>query len=227
MKSGWTMRALAGAVVACGMWAGTAGEASGQSLAPVNPAYARWAKEGGEKTAVAPRAPRGKKRGDDGALLGYVPEVADLSYLADLNSSLECGVGAGHASRFDLREQGRVTGAKDQGAHSTCWAYAAMGSLEGAVKGARGGEPDFSEWHMATRHGWNFGVDEGGNAVVAAGYLVRWAGPAAEADGEAESPSPQAHVQRIRWVPGKVAALDNDRIKDSIGAHGPLYAGLW
>ena len=234
MKSGWMALAAAGVAVGCAL---VAGEARGQGLAPVNPAYARWAKGGeeGKAPALAKRSPRGLKRdgGEGEAVLGFVPEVADTSYLSDLNSSLECGVGSGHAVHFDLREQGAVTGVRDQGEHPTCWAFAAMGSLEGAAKKSWGGEPDFSENHLANAHGWSHGYEDGGNALVASGYLLRWAGPVAESDdpypgpGRAVAAQPAAHVQRIRWIPGKVAALDNDRIKEALEKHGALYASMW
>ena len=208
-----------------GLWL-AAGTAWAQHLAPVNPAFAKWMKDGGKEAAAARRA-AARARGDEGPSLGYVPEVADLSYLADLNDSMECGVSAGRPARYDLRDEGRVTPVRDQGTHPTCWAHAAMASLEPSAKASVGVDPDWSEGHMAANHGWSASVEDGGNAMMASGYLLRWGGPVAEADGDSPAASPEAHVQRTRWVPGKVAALDNDRIKDAIVAHGPLYAGFW
>ena len=59
--------------------------------------------------------------------------------------------------KYDLRDQGRVTGIKNQIPYNDCWAFATMSSLESNLitKGIAGKDIDLSEAHLAwyTLHG--------------------------------------------------------------------------
>ena len=228
----WTAAAMLSGAVA---W--------GQGMAPVNPAFARWQREKAAKAVKggeAPAKPRGARspaaRGEAGGEemdFGFVPTVLDMGYLSNLNDNLTQGVGDELPSSFDLRESGAVTGVKDQGNYGNCWAFASLGSLESWVKKSEGVELDFSENHLANRHGWNPKFGAGGNAQMAEGYLLRWAGPVAESEDPYPAPgaSPAGtvlrHAQRVRWIPGRTGYLDNDGIKSALMAWGGLMADYY
>ena len=229
----WTAAAMLSGAVA---W--------GQGMAPVNPAFARWQREkaakavkGGEAPSAKPRGARSPSaRGEAGGEemdFGFVPTVLDMGYLANLNDNMTQGVGDALPSSFDLRESGAVTGVKDQGSWGNCWAFAALGSLESWAKKSEGAELDLSENHLANRHGWNSGFGGGGNAQMAEGYLLRWAGPVAESEDGYPRPGQSAagtvlrHSQRVRWIPGRTGYLDNDGIKSALMSWGALQADYY
>ena len=106
--------------------------------------------------------------------------------------------------KFDSRVDGYVTSVKNQNPYGTCWAYAAMASLEGSmlVAGRVGSDIDLSEWHLAY-FATHTGSDElgntkgdyvnsledeysymntGGNILMAATALSNWKGAAKEKD---------------------------------------------
>ncbi len=117
-------------------------------------------------------------------------------------------------TKWDARDYGWVTPAKDQGQIGTCWTFATYATLETQLLKAGKGEWDFSEKNMANLHGRiGFVANDGGNNDFAAGYLLRWSGAVAEAndpygtinslsDWTPSSPlAPSVHVQHIAWMP--------------------------
>ena len=179
--------------LAAGLLLGLAGSVWAQQMAPVNPAFARWQRERAAKEAESKEKPQEKPRGARSAAargeaggedmdFGFVPTVLDMGYLSNLNDNLVQGVGEVLESAYDLREQGALTEVRDQGSYGNCWAFAAMGSLESWVKKAEGVELDLSENHLVNLHGWSQGFGAGGNAQMASGYFLRWAGPVAESE---------------------------------------------
>jgi len=221
-----------------------AGSAGAQQLSPVNPAFARWQREravriaAGKESEPAKARPARKAsaRGGDGAEeqdFGLVPTVLDMGYLSTLNDNLTQGVGDEFPASFDLREQNALTPVRNQGSWGNCWAFAAFGSLESWIKKSEGIELDLSENHLINRHGWSQGFGKGGNAHMASGYLLRWAGPVAEGDdgyprpGESVEGTPLRHVQRVRWIPGRTAYRDLDGIKSALMAYGALQADYY
>ena len=92
---------------------------------------------------------------------------------------------------FDLRNEGRVTSVKDQAPFSTCWAFAASGSLESTL--LPGEAWDFSEYQLAYTaysgpdaftkiHPLENNLNQGGNSLKSTALLARRAGPVSEAD---------------------------------------------
>ena len=232
----------------------------------VNPQFIKWQKmkragllPSQKKTEVMP-APSGARKvssmstlptaeGDES--VGLVPEMKDLSYLLDQQVGSSWKPSDGYPVKFDLRDEGAVTGVRNQGKFETCWAFAAFGSLESSILKLRDEEAtytasdiDFSERHVADYHGFDLSVKNGGNMLMAMAYLLRWDGPVSESvyaypasdtsvwpDKETISESASAarlHVQNVRWLSPRVSALDNDTVKENVmnvgGVYVPYYA---
>ena len=124
--------------------------AAGPSLAPLNPAFLRdRALPGGGEAELrrsvffaGERRPSGKR-----------PSPLNLDHLRGRGETVRYLAArtfredAAFPSRFDLREQGKLSPIRDQDPYGTCWTFAAMAALESSLLP---GEPrDFSEWHLA------------------------------------------------------------------------------
>ncbi len=216
---------------------------AGQGVAPVNPKFLEWQKRrmvepsiatnAHSRTSSKGRAVLRTDGGEDEQGFGLVPTVMDMDYLADINAGVVRAPVGGFPSAYDLRTQGRVTPVRNQNPYGTCWAFAAMGSLESWVVGNEGVAVDFSENNLANLHGWDWGFNDGGNATMATAYFVRWGGPVAEssdpypAEGVSPSLAPVRHVQKVVWIPGKSDSLDNDAIKEAVMERGALYVSYY
>ncbi|MDR0616734.1 MAG: lectin like domain-containing protein [Synergistaceae bacterium] len=114
------------------------------------------------------------------------PSPVDFSHLSRINAA-HSGVsprGASLPRKFDLRELGFMTPAKNQGADGNCWAYTAMGSLESSYLKKTGKRLDLSEdflsWFAFAGQGAFTGKSRGGGFDnIAVSMLARWAGPVA------------------------------------------------
>ncbi len=220
--------------------------AFGQGTAPMNPKFIEWQKrradEVARKSQESETGANAQKRAapkqaaapaDEDLGMGLVPTLVDMDYLADLNSGVVRAPVGGFPSSYDLRQQGRLTSIRDQNPYGTCWAHATMASLESWILGNEGVETDFSENNLANLHGWDWGFDDGGNATIATAYLARWGGPVDESSdpypdwGGSTVKSPVRHIQRVFWIPGKSAPLDNDAIKQAIMERGAVYVSYY
>lgn len=116
-------------------------------------------------------------------------------------------------AQFDAREQGWITPIRDQAQVGTCWAFAAVATIEAQLKKSGRGEWDFSEKNMVNHRGDGIPFDYGGMLETAAGYLLRGSGPVLEAYDpyvgntndwpKVPSPTlrPALRVQDIAWTP--------------------------
>ncbi len=221
----------------------------GQGIAPVNPKFIEWQKRlaatterpqdeiastnAQRRTSTRKLASADEDVENDEAGFGLVPTVMDMDYLADINAGVVRAPVGGFPASYDLRTQGRVSPVRNQGKYGTCWAFAAIGSLESWVAGNEGVSVDFSENNLANLHGWDWGFDAGGNATMATAYFVKWGGPVAEASdpypsiGGSQSLAPVRHVQKVVWIPGKSDSLDNDAIKEAVMERGALYVSYY
>ena len=229
------MSALVAAITVCETW--------GVSVAPVNPAFLRWQKErrikktAAQATNVQSRAVSfsvtGTEEPEDNQDFGLIPEPFDSSYLANLNTGLDCGVQEALPSKYDLRTCGCLTPVKNQNPYGTCWAHATLGSVEMGLNHEEGIAYDFSENNMANLHGWDWGFNDGGNATISSAYLLRWSGPVLESIDPYPNPGgsvenePERHVQRVRWVPGRTYYLDLDGIKNALMESGALHVSYY
>lgn len=138
---------------------------------------------------------------------------------------------------FDLRDvngESFISDIRNQNPYGTCWTFATFASVESAWKVA--GDENFvnlSEGNMAKCHGYDFGIDEGGNEYMATGYLTRLAGPVFEsADPYEDTNEPgcptinkttdiPAYIDNVLW-------LGNDRelLKKTLMNHGALTTSM-
>ena len=168
-------------------------------LAPLNPAFRQWkAQQADIKASSSCSAQKAT---------GYVPGPVDLSHLAK-NPPVIAAIDTLPVS-YDLRKLGRVTRIRDQEMWGTCWAFAAISSVEsnyltrtlnGEVNGSLGSAEslDLSELHMAwfarnhpykdkvntatpfARYETNIKSIEGGLSSISLAYLAALEGPVLE-----------------------------------------------
>ena len=162
---------------------------------------------------------------------GYVPSPvapprADAATRSEVRRS--------YPASYDLRTDGKVSPVKDQDPFGTCWAFAALASLESGL--LPGEERDFSEDNMVLRSGFDTGgdpYDYGGTYPMATAYLVRWSGPVDEADdayGDGVTPPglvAAKHVQEVLYVPGGAAAGDTGSLKSALMDYGAVATSMY
>lgn len=136
-------------------------------------------------------------------------------------------------SRYDLREQNKLTPVKDQGDCGSCWAFATYGSLESFLLPVE--VWDFSENNLKNTHGFNWAHNRGGNHFISLAYLARWSGPVNETDdtynaSSGVSPSGLAirkHVQDTLFIPDRANSTDNFNIKMAVWSYGAVYSTIY
>ncbi len=198
------------------------GTAPAARIAPLSGALERYLEERAAPGApAAPGSPAG----------GLVPAPVDFSHLS--GAGAPAAGGAGLPSTYDLRPL-RLGPVDDQGTYGTCWAFAALDSLESALLPA---DPqDFSEDNLVLTSGFDDSGDPyqtGGNALEAVAYLARWGGPLTAAEdvyGDAATPRgglPVKHVQDVLFIPPRSGPLDNAGIKQAVMDYGAVYTVMY
>lgn len=140
------------------------------------------------------------------------------------NSSKKYFKSVSYPSKFDLREEGKLTPVKNQGDQGACWAFATYGALESSLLPNESW--DFSEDNLSMRHGFDWGVEDGGNKFISAAYLARWDGPILEVDdpyNDGISPDNlpvRKHVQQI-------ICPSREEIKESLMTYGAVHTGIF
>ncbi len=139
---------------------------------------------------------------------------------------------------YDLRKIGKLSPVEDQGSSGTCWAFAALGSLESSLLPYE--KWSFSENNMknldSSKYTWGFdrGYNDAGCWQEATAYLTRYSGPVTSAQDpfnefSGTSPtgiSPVKHVQDtvILNARNSTGVIDNDQIKEAVMKYGAVYS---
>ncbi|WP_244971328.1 lectin like domain-containing protein [Vallitalea guaymasensis] len=132
-------------------------------------------------------------------------------------------------ARFDLREEGNVTSVKDQKELGTCWAFAALGSIESSLLKQTGEIYDFSEDNVSLKHGYNLTQDQGGDFMLALAYFARWSGPIMESDDvygdgiSSQDVKSVKHLQEAYFIPADNFETIKDTVKNYGGVHTSIY----
>jgi len=128
---------------------------------------------------------------------------------------------------YDLRERGRVSAIRNQGAYGTCWAYGALTAMESALL------PEdfylFSVDHMSMSNSFHMTQYDGGEYTMGMAYLAAWQGPVHEkddpyGDGKTDgSLKAVKHVQEMRVV----ASKDISAIKEAVFKYGGVQTSFY
>lgn len=166
--------------------------------------------------------------------MGLIPSPVDLSHLRGKRLSRQgpALVRGIFPATFDLRADGKLTPVRDQSIYGTCWAFAAIGSLESGLMPTE--NRDFSENNMVNRSGYDLGFNGGGTLLMAAAYLTRWDGPVNESDDPYPAPAGsvtglnvQKRIQDVLMIPDRGHALDNDNIKQALMDYGAVMTNIY
>lgn len=129
--------------------------------------------------------------------------------------------------KYDLRDMGRASFVKNQGAFGTCWAVAAITALESSLMPEE--SLTLAPDHMNHKNSFSNHSDEGGEYAMAVAYLTAWQGPVLEEDdpyGDEISPEnlkPVKHVQESRFIESK----NYTRIKEMVYKYGGVESSIY
>jgi C1A family cysteine protease len=192
------------------------------SIAPVNPEFLKFV----EKSSVAVDPEH--QLNQPTFAKGHRPSPVDRSHMAGRTPTPESfaeRAAITFPASFDLRTLGYVTSVKSQGQCGSCWAFAAIASIESNTLAAGGGTSDYSENHLNVLHGFDWAPCDGGNGDIATAYMTRWgnsSGMAAGLVNESDDPytaktatsipglAPRVHVQEVLSLPDRVIGTGLD-----------------
>ena len=168
---------------------------------------------------------------------GYVPYKVKIT--KDKGNNNVLNQSSVLPEKFDLRAQGKVTSVKNQGGIGDCWAFSFLGGIESNLAVNTKKQYDFSEINMATHHGFDLGVNDGGNNEMATAYVARWDGMVNESDDPYPNPPDASnvvlkdnlkmrkHVQDIDFIPNRTSSTDNSDLKTAVMNYGAVSTSLY
>lgn len=130
-------------------------------------------------------------------------------------------------TRFDLREEGRVSTVRNQGAYGTCWAFAAVCAIESRLRPEE--NTLYSVDHMTMNNSFHSNQYDGGEYTMGMAYLAAWQGPVFETDdpyGDGKTNNSlhaEKHVQEMQIIESK----DLKRIKECVFLYGGVQSSLY
>ncbi len=159
---------------------------------------------------------------------GYLPPPFDTSHL---NNYPPPAPGLDLASRWDWREQGKVTPVRDQGACGACYAFATLGSLESQLLISDGALYDLSENNLAEcsyeQRGCNGGnIWTTGDRLSQYGAVLESCDPYNPLDQACNTACPALLVASEVWVLGGSAVPPTDVLKGWLQTYGALYVSM-
>ncbi|MCF0226461.1 MAG: Ig-like domain repeat protein, partial [Methanobrevibacter sp.] len=145
-----------------------------------------------------------------------------------------------YPTKYDLRDYGYTGVVKHQGMTGTCWANAAISTLEACILKATNGDnvfPDTKELSVANMVNLimdyidtSVTYDTGSYGTDAIAYLVSWMGPVLETTDPwsngyhySEITDSVVHVQNALNLPARKNATDLNEIKQAILDYGAIY----
>lgn len=202
--------------------------------APLNPEFVAYLEA---KAQQAPERLLTSSEGEEHSF-GFVPGPIDYSYLTGQKIIPEKLAGYQPerlflAASYDLRTQGKLTAVRNQGSCGSCWAFAAMGSVESML--LPGENRDFSENNLKNTHGFDWGHCDGGNGDMSTAYFARGGGPVNETDDPYDvssnvSPSGltlQKLLTQAVIIPPRSGFTENDSIKQAIIDYGAVQSSYY
>ncbi len=190
--------------------------------APLNPDFVQYLQE---------KEAGGVKKSANGKGLGFVPSPLNIHF-NKMDQSVNSKKSAqAIPSKYDLRDYNWVSPVKDQGPAGACMSFSTIGAIESTWMKLGYGTFDLSEHNLATCHGFELGINDGGDFSMASAYLTRLSGPVSEAT-DAYDP----HVDKCKstglvipayspitsWLP-----KDIDIIKRAVMDYGGVSASIY
>lgn len=237
-------------LIPCGLILQVSYAATQLQVAPLNPAFIEWQKQ--QSKPFASRSSIDVTTEGEQRYYGFRPSLLDFSHLKQklekdgLTNQMRT---AFLPTTYDLRTLNKLTPVKNQAPYGTCWAFAAMASIESYLMPEE--NRDFSEKQLAyiaysgdmdsfTRRKvepeQHEIFDQGGEMWKATALLARWSGPVDEKDvpyGD-ETPFPkkpvQKHLRQAIYLPNRTIdtfeQFNPVNIKTALITYGALCLGM-
>ncbi|CAD5208695.1 unnamed protein product [Bursaphelenchus xylophilus] len=130
---------------------------------------------------------------------------------------------------LDHRQNGFVTGVKDQGKCGACWAFSVVGNIEGLWKKKSGDLVRLSEQELVDCDRRDKGC-QGGNMLVTYSEIIRLGGLVKEEDYPYKGRNERCNLERNQIV-AKIDSFvhinqNEETIKQYLYEHGPISVGI-